>query len=190
MAVSDLLQTSSEKVVISISASSSDPEREHAQKAIRVIRELVSIVGKERLCLTLGGYVGLMRVAADTATEMGVQTIFVIPVEYEHHEFPPGSIIIKTGMSFAGRNVVLVRTGHALLALGGGMGSFMEVVTALEMGKPVALLTGTGSLTDRIESIFQEGLVDERKGGRIVFIEKAEDVRKLINMIVQQMSEY
>ena len=168
----------SKHLKISISATSSAPSQEHLRKALEVVKELYRLL-KGRAVFYVGGYVGLMKEVVDELLSINAKVVLILPIEYEGLYVPEEAVIVRTGMSFSGRNVVLVRTGDLLLALGGGSGSLMEVIAALEMGKKVALLTGTGCLTDSLRNAFNEGIVDERKRGCLYFIEGAGDLKKI-----------
>ncbi len=163
---------------ISISATSSIPTQEHLRKAVSIVKETYRIL-KGKVVFYVGGYVGLMKEVVDELLSINARVVLIIPIEYEDSYFPNEAIIVKTGMSFAGRNVILARTGDVLLALGGGSGSIMEVIAALEMGKKVALLVDTGCLTDLLQKAFKEGIVDERKKGLLYFVKGVNDLKKI-----------
>ncbi len=50
--------------------------------------------------------------------------------------------IIFTGQGFKGRNVTLIRSADAVLAMGGGVGTLNELTIAWDEGKRIALWTG------------------------------------------------
>lgn len=86
--------------------------------------------------LICGGRGGIMEAACRGARAEGGHTIGVLPGEDRRDmnayvEFP-----IVTGMGY-GRNVIIVRTAEAVIAIGGAYGTLSEVAHALNLGKPV-----------------------------------------------------
>jgi uncharacterized protein (TIGR00725 family) len=167
-------------VSIAVSAYSSNPSLIHIKKALEVIDTIIDCL-KERTWF-VGGYRGLMKNAVDHLVERGEKVILIVPLEYEKEGFPDEAAVVRTGMTFPGRNVVMVRSGDMLLALGGAVGSIMEVITAVEMGKDAFVVIGTGLPTDGLPMSFPGPVIDERKGGRIFYIEHpyVESVRRKI----------
>lgn len=86
--------------------------------------------------LVCGGRGGIMEAACRGARSRGGHTIGVLPGTDRadmnpHVEFP-----IVTGMGVA-RNVIIVRTAEAVIAIGGAYGTLSEIAHALNLGKPV-----------------------------------------------------
>jgi uncharacterized protein (TIGR00725 family) len=97
-------------------------------------------VGRElalRGCtLICGGRGGIMEAACRGAHSLGGHTIGVLPGADRadmnaYVEFP-----IVTGMGQA-RNVIIVRTAEAVIAVGGAYGTLSEIAHALNLGKPI-----------------------------------------------------
>jgi len=118
--------------------------------------------------IVLGGYRGLMRAVADAALERGLRVLMVIPEAYEKDPFPPGSIIVRTGLGYRERSLVLVRTSDILVSLGGGLGTLFEELIAHSIGIPVLRLVIPGDrlTTDRLASCFPSGVLDDRLQGK------------------------
>ncbi len=111
---------------------------------------------KQLPTLFLGGYWGLMKEVVDQATALGFTVVMVLPVEHEE-VYPPGNVIlVKTGMEFRARSVPLIRSSDAVVALGGGVGTEIEVLMAYGMGKPVYVLVDTGYSSDLLQSAYPE----------------------------------
>jgi uncharacterized protein (TIGR00725 family) len=102
-------------------------------------------VGKEiarrGAILVCGGLGGVMEAAARGAQRAGGMTIGILPGFSFEDANPFITIPIVTGLSHA-RNVLVVRSSHALIALEGGYGTLSEVAIALTLGIPVV---GLGS---------------------------------------------
>ena len=74
----------------------------------------------------------------------------------------------------------MVRSGEILVCMGGGAGSIMEVITGVALGKKVFLLTGTNMPSDSLKKSYPDGIVDERKNGRIFYVSRPEELGKII----------
>ncbi len=110
---------------------------------------LAGAVGRllaERGCtLVCGGLGGAMAAASRGAREAGGLTIGIIPGYDDRAANPWIDQVICTGLGQA-RNALVVATGHAVLAVGGGWGTLAEVALALRLGRPVVLLAGWSGL--------------------------------------------
>lgn len=120
--------------------------------------------------LLLGGYWGLMKVAVDEAISSGIEAVLVLPVEREDEKLPESPLltVIRSGMEYRARSVVLVRSSDALVALGGSAGTIIEVAMAYAMGKPVVVLHGYGMPSDRLRDAFG-GSMDLRSTSTITY---------------------
>ncbi|HEV7845102.1 MAG TPA: TIGR00725 family protein, partial [Thermoleophilaceae bacterium] len=86
--------------------------------------------------LVCGGLGGVMEAACRGAKEAGGTTVGVLPGNDRLDANAFVDIAIPTGLG-QGRNVILVRAGDALLAVGGGHGTLSEIALALRLGKRV-----------------------------------------------------
>jgi uncharacterized protein (TIGR00725 family) len=103
--------------------------------ALEVGREL----GARRATLVCGGRGGVMEAAAEGARAAGGHTIGIVP-SYDHATANPHiEFVIATGMSEA-RNVIVVASSDALIALAGEAGTLSELGLALKLGRPVVAL--------------------------------------------------
>jgi hypothetical protein len=103
-----------------------------AAAAEEVGREIV----RNRALLICGGLGAVMAAAARGACEAGGTTVGILPGMLMEDANPHITIPIVTGLSHA-RNMVLVRSAHALIAIEGGYGTLSEIAIALKLGKPV-----------------------------------------------------
>lgn len=83
-----------------------------------------------------GGLSGVMEAVAKGAKENSGITIGILPSEKKSEANEFIDIIIPTGMGKA-RNVILVNTADALVALPGKYGTLTEIAFALHMNKPI-----------------------------------------------------
>jgi len=89
--------------------------------------------------LICGGLEGVMEAACKGAKEVGGITIGVIPGMQRSEANPFVTIPIVTGLSTA-RNLIIVRSAQALIAVGGSYGTLSEIAHALDLKKKVILL--------------------------------------------------
>ncbi|WOX55004.1 MULTISPECIES: TIGR00725 family protein [unclassified Methanoculleus] len=92
-----------------------------------------------------GGLGGVMEAACRGAKEGGGATVGILPDVGDGN--PYLDVVVRTGMGHA-RNVVLVNSADAVIAVGGGYGTLSEIAIALKTGKPVY-----GLLTWKIEGV-------------------------------------
>ena len=169
---------------IGVAAYSGKPLLQH----IACGREFVHVIAEKcgRKCaLVLGGYRGLMRVVVDTAVEEGLPVMLVLPREYEDEEFPHSVLLVRTGMDPRTRSMILVRSSDVLVALGGGIGTIVEVFGAYGMLVPVVLVSETGLPTDHIAKMFRDGLIDPRFGHLLYVVESCREAGEKALMIAQ-----
>lgn len=104
----------------------------HAALAEEVGR-LVAAAGCALIC---GGLGGVMEAAARGAREAGGLTIGILPGSERADANPYVEVAIATGLGQI-RNLILVLSSDALIAIGGGYGTLSEIGHALRAGKPV-----------------------------------------------------
>ncbi len=106
--------------------------KEMARMAEAVGRELA----KRGAILICGGLGGVMEAACRGAKAEGGLSIGILPGTNRYDANPYVDIPIVTGMGEA-RNVIIVRTAQAVIAVDGEYGTLSEIAHALKMGKPV-----------------------------------------------------
>jgi hypothetical protein len=113
--------------------------------ALKVGRE----IARTGAILVCGGLTGIMEASAKGAKEAGGTTIGIIPgnVKSEANSFI--EIVIATGIGYA-RNTIVATTSDAVIVIAGGSGTLSEAAFALNMGKPVIALKGSGGIADLI----------------------------------------
>jgi uncharacterized protein (TIGR00725 family) len=102
--------------------------------------ELAEAVGRELAgrgaTLVCGGLGGVMEAACRGAKSAGGTTVGVLPGEDRNTANPYVDIPIVTGMGSA-RNVIVVRSSHAVIAVDGSYGTLSEIAFALNGRIPV-----------------------------------------------------
>ncbi len=109
--------------------------------------------------LALGGCWGLMGRVVAEALQRGVRVKAFLPIGAS---CPYPIDVIGTNMTPNARSALLVTSSDALLALGGGAGTLMEVLMAYRERKPVALVKGWGMDTDPFFELIEERGIDSR----------------------------
>jgi uncharacterized protein (TIGR00725 family) len=95
-----------------------------------------SLIAQKGAVLLCGGMGGVMEAACRGAAKYNGLTVGILPVEDRFLANKYVQIPIVTGMGQA-RNVVVARSGHAVIAIGGGYGTLSEIGHALRSGVPV-----------------------------------------------------
>src|SRR5512137_1277034 len=84
--------------------------------------------------LVCGGLGGVMEAACRGAKEAGGTTVGILPGTEEGN--PYLDITIRTGLGHA-RNILVVLSADAVIAVGGSYGTLSEIAIALRTGRPV-----------------------------------------------------
>ncbi len=105
--------------------------REMAERLGRLLAEQGHI-------LICGGLGGVMEAACRGAREAGGVVVGILPGEKQDAN-PYVSIAVATGMNHA-RNVIIIKSCDAVIALPGEYGTLSEIALALKMNRPVISL--------------------------------------------------
>jgi hypothetical protein len=101
---------------------------------------LAEAVGRELarrgVILVCGGLGGVMEAACRGASSEGGITIGILPGDNRQAANPYVQIPIVTNMGFA-RNIAVVKSAQAVIAIDGGYGTLSEIGHALQSGIPV-----------------------------------------------------
>jgi len=89
--------------------------------------------------LITGGLGGVMQAASQGAREGHATTVGILPGSELNLANPFVDVVIATGIGEL-RNGLIVRSSHALIAIGGGFGTLSEIALALQAGRPVVAL--------------------------------------------------
>lgn len=112
---------------------------EPTEKEIAAAEAVGALIAGAGQALTCGGRGGVMAAACRGAKRAGGTTIGILP-GYDTSEANQWvDHIICTGLGHA-RNAVVVASGEAIIAIGGGFGTLSEIALALKMGKRVIAL--------------------------------------------------
>jgi len=118
-------------MIIAVIGDSSCPAEE--AKLAEAVGEQLAQQGVTIIC---GGLGGVMEAVCRGAKSKGGLTIGVLPGESPNTANPWVSIPIATGVSYA-RNMAVVKSAQAVIAIGGNYGTLSEIAYALKGGIPV-----------------------------------------------------
>ena len=119
-------------MIISVIGSSNPTTREHVELAEEVGRELA----RRDVMVVCGGLSGIMEAVCRGAKAEGGTTIGILPGRAAAEANNYVDIPIVTSMGYS-RNVIVVHTGEAVIAVGGAFGTLSEIGHALGDGIPV-----------------------------------------------------
>ena len=119
-------------MIIAVIGSSNPAFAEHVDLAEQVGRELA----RRGATVVCGGLSGIMEAVCRGAKAEGGMTIGILPGQSPRDANNYVDIPIVTGMRYS-RNVIVVNTGRAVIAIGGAWGTLSEIGHALGDGIPV-----------------------------------------------------
>ncbi|MCL2707233.1 MAG: TIGR00725 family protein [Dehalococcoidia bacterium] len=125
-----MLNTTKQKFIAVIGGSQATPAELAA--AEQVGRELA----RAGVALVCGGMGGVMEAACKGARLEDGLTIGILPGESRLHANEYVTIPIVTGIGHA-RNLTVIKSAHAVIAIGGSYGTLSEIGHALQSGLPI-----------------------------------------------------
>jgi hypothetical protein len=108
---------------------------EHEERAEAVGR----LLAESGATVVTGGLGEVMAAAARGARSVGGTTIGILPGETRMDGNPWLDHVVVTGIGH-GRNLAVVASGDAVIAVGGRYGTLAEIGFALTLGRPVVVL--------------------------------------------------
>jgi len=128
-----------QRLIAVIGGSEASPQE--ARLAEEVGRELAA----QNAVLVCGGLSGVMEAACRGASSADGITIGILPGNRASDANPYVQIPVVTGIGYA-RNMIVVKSAQAVIAIGGSHGTLTEIAYALQNGIPVVSLN-TWSIT-------------------------------------------
>ncbi|MDO8659909.1 MAG: LOG family protein [Candidatus Parcubacteria bacterium] len=147
-------------------------------------------------CILLtGGGKGVSEFAANGAIENGGLCIGISPADnYKNHVdvFKNPALIfdalIFTGFGYKGRNVVLVRSCDAVIALNGGVGTLNELTIALDEGKDIGILSNSGLTINHFLDFYNKISNQRKFNGSVIVRDKPEElIKAFIELSLKRM---
>ena len=106
------------------------------QKTYQVAEDVGRLIAQGGAILITGGLGGVMEAASKGANEAGGTVIGILPGFSKKDANAYVTVPLITGLSHA-RNVIVVRSADAVIAVAGEYGTLSEIAIALKLGKPV-----------------------------------------------------
>lgn len=106
------------------------------EKTYALAEQVGRELAKRGAVIVCGGLGGVMEAACKGAKSAGGRTIGILPGVNQREANPYVDIPIVTGLGEA-RNSIVVRTGRAVIAIGGEYGTLSEIAFAFKFGIPV-----------------------------------------------------
>ncbi|HEX8281864.1 MAG TPA: hypothetical protein VF588_00680 [Pyrinomonadaceae bacterium] len=161
--------------------------------ALRAKAETLGRAVAARGCVLLsGGTTGLPHAAGAAAHAAGGTHVGVSPAsDAREHAGRYGlplegtDVLVYTGFGLKGRNVVLVRSCDVVLVFRGGMGTLNELTIAVDEGRVVGCLTGTGGVADEAARLVE--LLPKKTAGTVVLFD--EDPERLLERCLTALKE-
>lgn len=161
---------------------------ETIKKARKKAEELGKTIAEHGAVLITGATSGLPDYAARGAKKAGGTVIgfspastrsshrktYKLPVDYM-------DVIVYTGFEYAGRNLLLARSGDAVIVVGGRIGTLNEFTVAFEDNRLIGVLLGSGGISDEIQHIIN---IAKRGPGNILY---DKDPKKLVERIIHEL---
>jgi uncharacterized protein (TIGR00725 family) len=149
-------------------------------RCTEVAKEIAYDVGKEIAIsgsvLLCGGLGGVMEAACRGAKEANGTTVGIIPQDNFSFANQFCDIVICTGIGFA-RDFIVATSSDAIIAIGGGIGTLIEMSVGYMIKKKVVAVSPSGGVSD----IYAGKYLDERKR---VLIESAPDAKAAVQAIL------
>ena len=110
-----------------------------SEEGLRLAEEVGYLIARADAVLVCGGLNGVMQAAARGAKRGGGLTLGILPTGNKGDANPYIDLPVATAMSTS-RNLIIVRTADALIAINGSYGTLSEMAHAFDQGKPVFAL--------------------------------------------------
>ncbi len=129
--------------------------------------------------LITGGLGGVMEAASRGAREGGGFVIGIIPQDDKAMSNAYCDAVVATGIGFA-RDFVTAYSADAIIVVGGGAGTLIELLAAYQNKTPIVAVKGTGGVADR----FADSYLDDRQIERVLYEDSAQAaVKRAISLI-------
>ena len=111
----------------------------------KAAEEVGTLIAHRNAVLVTGGLDGVMEAASKGASEAGGITVGILPGFTKDDANKYVTVPITTGLSHA-RNIIVVRSADAVIAVSGEYGTLSEIAIALKLDKPVIGIQTWGTI--------------------------------------------
>ncbi|ABN70591.1 conserved hypothetical protein [Staphylothermus marinus F1] len=172
------------RVYVAVAASSEEPDENMLKNSMCFINELSKF--KENIVIVLGGYWGLMKNIADYAIKAGIQTMFILPdnppIMPPNNEY---TIIVQSDLGFPTRSTIMCKTGDILVAMGGSIGSIIEIMLSYDFWKPIVVVK-SGKETDKVPQCFGK-YIDHRMKAELSYARDGCEAGRIVADFIREL---
>jgi uncharacterized protein (TIGR00725 family) len=144
--------------------------RDHCpESAYKTAYQVGSEIARRGGLLLTGGLGGVMEAASRGAKDGGGFVIGIIPHDDKGQANEFCDAVVATGIGFA-RDFITAYSADAIIVVGGGAGTMIEVAAAYQKKIPIVAVKGTGGMADRLVDTY----IDDRNIQRILGESSAE----------------
>ena len=161
------------KLQIAVIGYNKDRCTDAATNAAYEVGREVALAGAVLVC---GGLGGVMESACIGAKDNGGTTIGIIPQEEFSYANQHCDVVICTGIGYA-RDFIVASSADGIIAVGGGVGTLIEMGVAYMTKKTIVAMAGSGGVADMYGGKF----LDERNR---VPITVAKDAKTAVQVIL------
>ncbi len=97
--------------------------------------------------LVCGGLGGVMEAACKGAKEAGGTAMGIIPQQDFSYANQYCDLVVCTGIGFA-RDFIVASSADGIIAIGGGVGTLIELSVGYMIKKPLVVVSGSGGIAD------------------------------------------
>lgn len=105
----------------------------------RLAEEVGGLLAAEGVTVVCGGLAGVMEAVSRGVAEAGGTVIGIVPWDSPAQANPHCTHVVSTGIGYA-RNLAVVASGEAVIAVGGEWGTLSEIGHARQLGRTVIAL--------------------------------------------------
>ena len=163
---------------ISIVGFNEDSCTKAARDAAYQVGRAVARAGGTVIC---GGLGGVMEAACKGARDAGGHSVGIIPSADSAQANRYYDDVVATGLGNS-RNFLVAYSGDAMVVVGGGAGTLIEVAAAYQADKPVVTVRGTGGVADEWGGRY----IDHRRTGMILEGSSPEDAVKKVMRVLSR----
>ncbi len=145
---------------VSVVGFNADSCTEVARSAAYRVGKAVAEQGGVVVC---GGLGGVMEAACEGARDAGGLSVGIVPSAETAQANKYCDVVVATGLGKS-RDFLVAYSGDAVVVVGGGAGTLIEVAAAYQAGKPVVAVKGTGGVADH----WAGRHLDDRKRGTVL----------------------
>jgi len=139
-------------------------DKDHCpESAYRAAYKVGEEIGKRGAVLLTGGLGGVMEAASHGAKDAGGLVVGIVPQDDKTAANVFCDVVVATGLGFA-RDFVTAYSADAIVIVGGGAGTMIEVAAAYQKGIPIVAVKGTGGTADSVAGTY----VDDRRIEKIL----------------------